>query len=129
MNDLFIAPFAYTGLSCKTTNCKLCSKVLQGVLRCYDQHESEVLIMTEEQKLINVQIGKRLQTVRENMGYTQEAFAEVLSVDAGHYQKLERGLYGLSIQLSRLERTPDKREVGGSSPLKPTKRSNPQNVP
>ena len=44
--------------------------------------------MTEEQKLINVQIGKRLQTVRENMGYTQEAFAEVLSVDAGHYQKL-----------------------------------------
>ena len=27
--------------------------------------------MTEEQKLINVQIGKRLQTVRENMGYTQ----------------------------------------------------------
>ena len=52
--------------------------------------------MTEEQKLINVQIGKRLQTVRENMGYTQEAFAEVLSVDAGHYQKLERGLYGLS---------------------------------
>lgn len=30
MNDLFIAPFAYTGLSCKTTNCKLCSKVLQG---------------------------------------------------------------------------------------------------
>lgn len=28
--------FAYTGLSCKTTNCKLCSKVLQGVLRCYD---------------------------------------------------------------------------------------------
>ena len=47
--------------------------------------------MTEEQKLINVQIGKRLQTVRENMGYTQEAFAEVLSVDAGHYQKLERG--------------------------------------
>ena len=33
--------------------------------------------MTEEQKLINVQIGKRLQTVRENMGYTQEAFAEL----------------------------------------------------
>ena len=52
--------------------------------------------MTEEQKLINVQIGKRLQTVRENMGYTQEAFAEVLRVDAGHYQKLERGLSGLS---------------------------------
>ena len=55
--------------------------------------------MTEEQKLINVQIGKRLQTVRENMGYTQEAFAEVLSVDAGHYQKLERGLYGLRYRI------------------------------
>ena len=26
----------------------------------------------------------------------------------------------MGLQLSRLERTPDKREVGGSSPLKPT---------
>ena len=34
MNDLFIAPFAYTGLSCKTTNCKLCSKVLVNVKSC-----------------------------------------------------------------------------------------------
>ena len=27
----------------------------------------------------------------------------------------------MGLQLSRLERTPDKREVGGSSPLRPTK--------
>ena len=27
----------------------------------------------------------------------------------------------MGLQLSRLERTPDKREVGGSSPLEPTK--------
>lgn len=36
MNDLFIAPFSYRGISCKTTNRKLRSEVLQGVLRCYD---------------------------------------------------------------------------------------------
>ena len=48
--------------------------------------------MTEEQKLINVQIGKRLQTVRENMGYTQEAFAEVLSVDEERNRFIERML-------------------------------------
>ena len=31
-----------------------------------------------------------------------------------------KGLINEGLQLSRLERTPDKREVGGSSPLKPT---------
>ena len=36
-------------------------------------------------------------------------------VAAGLKEKNDMGL-----QLSRLERTPDKREVGGSSPLKPT---------
>ena len=32
--------------------------------------------MKAEKKEINIQIGKRLQTARENSGYTQEVFAE-----------------------------------------------------
>ena len=35
--------------------------------------ESEVQTMRTEKKELNIQIGKRLQTVRENSRYTQEA--------------------------------------------------------
>ena len=42
--------------------------------------ESEVQTMRAERKELNIQIGKRLQTVRENSGYTQEAFAEALDI-------------------------------------------------
>ena len=51
--------------------------------------------MKTEKKEINMQIGKRLQSVRENSGYTQEAFAETLEVSVEHYRKLESGVYGL----------------------------------
>ncbi|MFV0364733.1 MAG: helix-turn-helix domain-containing protein [Suipraeoptans sp.] len=51
--------------------------------------------MSRERKDINRQIGKRLQDVRENSGYTQERFAEVLDVGVEHYRKLESGLHGL----------------------------------
>ena len=34
--------------------------------------------------------------------------------------------FQMGLQLSRLERTPDKREVGGSSPLKPTGLNEPE---
>lgn len=51
--------------------------------------------MRAEKKEINVQIGKRLQTARENNGYTQEDFAEALGVGVEHYRKLESGAYGL----------------------------------
>ena len=52
--------------------------------------------MKEEQTEINVQIGKRLQEIRENLGYTQENFAEILDVDTAHYRKLERSRHSLS---------------------------------
>ena len=48
-----------------------------------------------QKKEINIQIGKRLQTARENNGYTQELFAEALDVGVEHYRKIEGGLYGL----------------------------------
>ena len=44
---------------------------------------------------ITIQIGKRLQTVRENSGYKQEAFAETLNIGVEHYRKKELGMYGL----------------------------------
>lgn len=52
-------------------------------------------MMRTEKKAINMQIGKRLQLARENMGYTQENFAETLDVGVEHYRKIESGLYGL----------------------------------
>ena len=51
--------------------------------------------MKTEKKEINIQIGKRLQTARENSGYTQEVFAETLDVGVEHYRKIESGVYGL----------------------------------
>ena len=51
--------------------------------------------MKTEKKDINIQIGKRLRTARQNSGYTQEAFAEALDVGVAHYRKLESGIYGL----------------------------------
>lgn len=51
--------------------------------------------MARMRKDINIHIGKRLQEVRENSGYTQEAFAEKLDVGVEHYRKLESGLHGL----------------------------------
>lgn len=51
--------------------------------------------MRTEKKELNIQIGKRLQTARENNGYTQEAFAEALDVGVKHYRKIELGMYGL----------------------------------
>ena len=50
--------------------------------------------MRTEKKELTVQIGKRLQTVRENSGYTQEAFAEALDIGVEHYRKIELGMYG-----------------------------------
>lgn len=44
--------------------------------------------MKAEKKEINIQIGKRLQTARENSGYTQEVFAETLDVGVEHYRKI-----------------------------------------
>ena len=51
--------------------------------------------MKAERKELNIQIEKRLQTARENNGYTQETFAEALDVGVEHYRKIELGIYGL----------------------------------
>lgn len=46
---------------------------------------------------LNMKIGERLQSARENLGYTQEMFAEALNVEVVHYQRLERGEYALTL--------------------------------
>lgn len=51
--------------------------------------------MKTEKKSLNILIGKRLQEIRENCGYTQEKFAETLDVGVEHYRKIESGAYGL----------------------------------
>lgn len=51
--------------------------------------------MNIRKKEINIQIGKRLQSARENNGYTQELFAETLDIGVEHYRKIESGMYGL----------------------------------
>lgn len=49
----------------------------------------------KQKKELNIRIGQRLKTVRENSGYTQETFAETLDVGVEHYRKLESGAYSL----------------------------------
>lgn len=58
--------------------------------------------MSAERKEINVQIGRRLRTARQNGGYTQENFAEVLDVGTEHYRKLEKGVYSLQPEKMRI---------------------------
>ncbi len=49
-------------------------------------------------KDINVQIGKRLQEVREYGGYSQDEFAEAINTGVEHYRKLENGMYGIQAE-------------------------------
>ena len=51
--------------------------------------------MRTDKKDLNIQVGKRLQNIRENCGYTQETFAEKLDIGVEHYRKIESGAYGL----------------------------------
>lgn len=46
-------------------------------------------------KKINIEMGARLQSARENLGYTQENFAEILSISTEHYKRLEAGSSGV----------------------------------
>lgn len=53
--------------------------------------------MERAKKELNVQIGKRLREVRDNLGYTQSQFAEILGVGEEHYRKIELGSTALTI--------------------------------
>lgn len=54
--------------------------------------------MERVKKELNVEIGRRLREIRENMGYTQLRFAEILGVVEEHYRKIELGSSGLTLE-------------------------------
>ena len=47
------------------------------------------------ERIAIIYIESEVQTMRENSGYTQEAFAEALDIGVEHYRKIELGMYGL----------------------------------
>ena len=49
-------------------------------------------------KPINIDIGARLQLVREKAGYTQEKLSELIGVTPNHLSAIERGASGISIE-------------------------------
>lgn len=51
----------------------------------------------QQKKEINIEIGRRVQEVREKRGLTQEKFAELLEVGVQHVSKMERGVTGMSL--------------------------------
>lgn len=46
----------------------------------------------------NIKIGMRLREIRENLGISQERFAEAMGLSVSHYRKLETGVYSLTIE-------------------------------
>lgn len=57
----------------------------------------------QDKKQINIDIGLRIQEMRELRHYTQEQLAELLDVGVQHISNIERGVTGIS--LSALKRT------------------------
>ena len=60
------AHFSFMGICRNTTFEVLYCNLFSGISRWYHYHKSEVNSMKAEKKEINIQIGKRLQTAREN---------------------------------------------------------------
>lgn len=52
--------------------------------------------MEKIRKEANIQIGKRLREIRNNLGCKQSEFAVLLGVSEEHYRKYESGVTGLS---------------------------------
>lgn len=45
-----------------------------------------------------VEMGKRLRIYRIELNYTQEQMSEILEMSSAYYGKVERGVYGLSLE-------------------------------
>ncbi len=50
-----------------------------------------------EKKDLNIQIGESIKAVREQIGHTQERFAELINVSAQYISDVERGNVGISV--------------------------------
>lgn len=51
----------------------------------------------KEKKEINIQIGKEIKNVREQIGLTQAEFGELISLDTKNVSDIERGVTGIKI--------------------------------
>ncbi len=54
-----------------------------------------------ETTIAKKETGVRLKKLRENLGYTQEKFSEILGVSVTLYKKMEGGSYNISIRSLR----------------------------
>lgn len=54
-----------------------------------------------EKKDLNIQIGESIKAVREQIGFTQERFAELINVSAQYISDVERGNVGISVATLR----------------------------
>lgn len=48
-------------------------------------------------KELNIQIGENIKSLREQIGYTQERFSELINVSAQYISDVERGNVGISV--------------------------------
>ena len=51
-----------------------------------------------EKKDINIEIGRNIQTAREQAGYTQDTLSELLGMTPNHLSAIERGVSGISLE-------------------------------
>ncbi len=51
--------------------------------------------------MVKRETGNRLKKLREELGYTQEKFAELLDVSVTLYKKMEYGSYNISVRTMR----------------------------
>lgn len=58
---------------------------------------TEVKAVARKKKAENIEVGIRLREIRDSLGYSQEKFAEILSIGTVQYQKLEQGASGLDV--------------------------------
>mgnify|MGYP000023164472 CR=1 FL=1 len=52
----------------------------------------------KKNKPLYVEMGKRLRILRTGLNYTQEQMSEILEMSTAYYGKVERGIYGLSLE-------------------------------
>lgn len=54
--------------------------------------------MNSDRKDTNIQVGKRLREARINMNIDKSEIADVLGISVNHYQRIETGITGLSLE-------------------------------
>ena len=59
---------------------------------------TKAVIPVREKKTVNIEIGRNIQRIREQAGYTQETLSELLSLTPNHLSAIERGVSGISLE-------------------------------